>query len=342
MDETPEVLTRAQEDAIATRGVIEAELPAGAVRRDISGALDRAQRYLEICRRVFFSGAVTPALVTRIVTSASQIENMLYELRSSLAGGGDDISPNGFVVDNYISSCGEDLVSEMNRIIEADGPPPEDDPPSTLDHLLSQEVEDLNFLLSERAQVDRERSYMADIERLRATAADAAEEATRLAEVTAKAAGVSGIAGEAEALSIYAKKQLQAAEFFRWFAASLIALTLLAAIVVPHPASDDVAGAIYRLAIIAGAAGLATYFGRQAGMHRRNGNWASALLVQLKTFPALAESIRDEELKGRLFESFAQRLLLSAPEHGKPTSDETASVQSLLEAILKRLPASGS
>jgi len=342
MDELPEVLTRAQQDVEATQGVVAMGLASSVVGRDVAGALQRAGTYLEECQHILFSGAATPAMIARITTSASELMDMLRELRSSLAGEVGETTPFGFMIDTFLTSNSEHLVEDMQRKIEADGPPSPDEPPSTFDHLLSESTENLIDFIRDQERIDRERSYMAEIESLRATASVAAQEAAHSAELAAQAAGVTGIASESRALADYARKQLRAAEFFRWSAAMVILATLIAAIIIEHPTGDDIAGAIYRVAILAGAAGLATYFGRQSAMHRRNGNWASALQVQLRTFPALAESIRDEGLKARLFESFAQRLLLSAPEHGKPASDDTASVQSLLEAILRRLPSSGS
>ena len=184
-----------------------------------------------------------------------------------------------------------------------------------------------------------------EAERYRAVSADLLEEVQVLADEargTASslqdAAGMGGSASLSSHFEIYAKAEKQSANIFRGLTIGAIGIAVMCAVVLPHPASDDWPGIVYRLAVVLGIAGLGTYFGRQAGQHRRVYNWAKALQVQLQSFPAFMEAVRDEETSASIYAAFAKRVLGAPPEagHEADSSIDANQVIELATAVAKR------
>lgn len=168
------------------------------------------------------------------------------------------------------------------------------------------------------------------------SAATAAESA---ATVAREAAGMVGDANMALHFEKYARREWWSANIFRVAAIILIVCAVAAAAFLPHAAEGDWVGFGYRVAQIAGIAGLGAYFGRQAGQHRRIYNWARSIQVQLQSFPAFIEPVADEAVRGRIYDVFARRVLGSPPEKGvveMESSPVPAQMMELMTAVVKR------
>ena len=167
-----------------------------------------------------------------------------------------------------------------------------------------------------------------------------AEEARGAANSALAAAGLSGSASLSDHFAAYASTERRAANTFRGLTIAVFGVAVSAAILLPHPDANDWAGIVYRLAILLGIAGLGTYFGGQAGQHRRMYNWAKALQVQLQSFPAFMEAVRDEATTASIYVAFARRVLGAPPEKAASTNADSpvnaTQVVEIVAAFAKR------
>lgn len=94
---------------------------------------------------------------------------------------------------------------------------------------------------------------------------------------------------------------------------------------------------IWHLAVVAGGASIATYFGRQAANHRSLLNWASSIEVQLRTFEAYTSSVEGSEQQNVIRAEFARRVFGPQPEPGTKDTQtgESVGTAQLLELIAR-------
>lgn len=168
------------------------------------------------------------------------------------------------------------------------------------------------------------------------TAISKAETAARLAE---EAAGISGSSSLSEHFEQYARAERRSAELFRWLTVASIGGAVGVALLLPHPATGDWVGLIYRVLITTGVAALATYFGRQASTHNRSAGWAQSIKVQLQSFPAFIAPIPDGSTRNAIVKAFAARVLGSPPINTRRDEPAVSSSQiaELLGGIAKRV-----
>lgn len=89
---------------------------------------------------------------------------------------------------------------------------------------------------------------------------------------------------------------------------------------------------IWRITLVTGILGIATYMARQAGQHRTLATWASSICVQLQTFDAYTEQIGDPDQVNLLRAEFAKRVFGTQPQlKGEP--DQAAGAMDLLPII---------
>lgn len=89
---------------------------------------------------------------------------------------------------------------------------------------------------------------------------------------------------------------------------------------------------IWRITLVTGILGIATYMARQAGQHRTLATWASSICVQLQTFDAYTEQIGDADQINLLRAEFAKRVFGSQPQlKGEP--DHAAGAMDLIPLI---------
>jgi hypothetical protein len=104
-------------------------------------------------------------------------------------------------------------------------------------------------------------------------------------------------------------------------------------------ARPDWSQVIYHLAVVLGIGGLSAYLGRQAGQHRRVFNWAKAVSVQLRSFPAFIQPVASTEVLAQIYLAFSNRVLGAMPERagksGNPDAVGMAQVVELVAAMTK-------
>lgn len=89
---------------------------------------------------------------------------------------------------------------------------------------------------------------------------------------------------------------------------------------------------VWRITLVTGILGIATYMARQAGQHRILATWASSICVQLQTFDAYTEQIGDTDQINILRAEFAKRVFGNQPQlKGEP--DQAAGAMDLLPLI---------
>jgi hypothetical protein len=140
--------------------------------------------------------------------------------------------------------------------------------------------------------------------------AEAAEEAAMAARASA---GITADARLGEYFETYAKSELRTSAWFRGFTIGALAGTVILALTLPHGSAADLSTVIYRAVGVVGAAGFAAYLGRQAGQHRKNGNWARSLEIQLKSFDAFIAPVNDSSSRAIIYQQFATRVLGPPP-----------------------------
>lgn len=195
----------------------------------------------------------------------------------------------------------------------------------------------LRSLIAELTVVQRVDEFRRQTDRLSSQVQESVDDAQAAANLAQIAAGSAGEASLSLYFETYARQQLRSSVWFRVATIATIIAAIIVAASVPHGKSEDVVAAIYRIAIVAGVAGLATYFGRQSGHYRRVGTWAKGLQIQLQSFPAFMATISDEKTRNIVHEAFAKRVLGSPPE-ASSSSDTSAEVmtQPLIEALVRR------
>lgn len=168
----------------------------------------------------------------------------------------------------------------------------------------------------------------------------ALEKATAASDKATDAAGLTGNASLSTHFAKYAGGERWAANTFRVLTVGAVAGGLTGVLATGPLDPGDWAGITYRIAIAAAAAGLAAYFGRQAGQHRRMYNWAKSMEVQLQSFPAFIDSVEDED-RSAIYRTFSRRVLSAPPEKtGESNEDSVGAAQllDLITALTKRLP----
>ena len=189
------------------------------------------------------------------------------------------------------------------------------------------------------SQLEADNQTAASLEdtfRFREQAEGSAEAAQAAAEAAQSAAGITGGARLAQHFSDYADRELFTANMFRIFVVCAIVLGVAAAYLLPHPQAEDIIGLAFRGLQILAAAGLVFYLAGQATQHRRNGNWARALEVQLMSFSAFSSPISDEQTRAAIYDIFARRVLGPPPEKGAKENAAGIDPQ-LLEVVLTLL-----
>lgn len=188
--------------------------------------------------------------------------------------------------------------------------------------------------LVERVELsDQQLAREEETEALRARALGAVDEVEEAVTAARAAAGIVGDANLAIHFGNYANREAFAANAFRILTIATIIAAVVVAVQTPHPDAGDWVAFAYRLAVIAGVTGLAAYFGRQAGQHRRMFNWAKTTQVQLKSFAAFIAPVNDADVQGRIYETFAQRVLGPPPEKGVNQSEAQVLSPQLMDFI---------
>lgn len=292
-------------------------------------AKDRLNETLLRVRQLeMLEGQLPPGSAVELSLDAAfnRVANLLDQVMLQLSG----ISDNGArewaaKIDEEVLEAATKIQSDLDFYIETEKALGTDPRPS------------LRSLLTNATIARRVDLFLADTERLGAEARESVQDAKAAASQAQVAAGTAGEASLSTYFATYARQQLQSSNLFRL----ATILTIIAAIVIAvsgaRDADGDVTKAIYHVAIVAGIAGLATYFGRQSGHHRRVGTWAKAVQIQLQSFPAFMAAIPDDKIKGLIYEAFAKRVL-GAPPEASASSDTSAEVltQPLIDAVLRR------
>jgi len=165
----------------------------------------------------------------------------------------------------------------------------------------------------------------------------AASDATTAAENANTSAGIAADADLSVHFGEYAEGQLKTARNFRVATICVIALAIIAAAVIPHLPDEETVDYIYRGAQVLALAGLSGYLGRQAGQHRRIGNWARAMQVQLKSFAAFIAPIENEKTLAAVYDEFSRRVLGAMPEKAETKNDpSSAQLMEIVTALVKK------
>ncbi|MEV7636294.1 hypothetical protein AB0N71_08960 [Pseudarthrobacter enclensis] len=226
----------------------------------------------------------------------------------------------------------------------------------------SQRKEFAFLTVPEQAQLDTfalhigERLRQMDEKKALASAAQRAEEAaTNAAKSASAASSAAGKTADNEMASFYEKlgsdEQATANLFRRWAiglgaVAGALAWTFLSGgaglnVGWLEIAAGDYVHLIQRGLVLAAFLALATYLAKQAHQHRSMANWARSLAVQLKTFDAFLDAIKDSSVQDELRKTFAARVFGDHPAvKGEPAlSASSQSMAALTEALAKLVPA---
>lgn len=258
-------------------------------------------------------------------TGFHNVANLLESVISQLPGMTDEDAQ--FVargIDSEVEQAVEKIKNSLEQHIEINKTLAQD-PRPTIRSILS------NVTIAR--QVDE---FLAESVKVRDAARESLEKVKEAASQAQAAAGTAGESSLSTFFEAYALHELRSSNSFRVATIATIVGAIIVAVAGSKEVGDDLTRAIYHVAIVAGIAGLATYFGRQAGHHRRVGTWAKALQIQLQSFPAFMAAIPDDKVKGLVYEAFAKRLL-GAPPESKVSSDTSAEVmtQPLIDAVLR-------
>lgn len=183
-----------------------------------------------------------------------------------------------------------------------------------------------------REVVSEARAALARVNDQAKEAHEALEDARESANLAAGAAGEAGESALGVFFKEYADRELRSANAFRIATIILLGASLVAAILYalgPFSLERAISHAVQVLA----AAGIATFLGSQANGHRRTGNWARAIEVQLKSFPAFIAPIRASEVAERLYETIGRRVLGSPPKSREAASLDPALVAQLAATL---------
>lgn len=213
----------------------------------------------------------------------------------------------------------------------------------SLDVAIPQATQLVDFLSRTYSEITNQRL----IEQAHKTLSTAQAAATQATEAAASAEGAaenaqqaSGVAAESVLAAEYGKycdKEATSANWFRGFTIVLIAAGIALGYFLPHPDNWAVADAVYRIAILAGIFGLAGYLGRQAHHHRELSTWADAIRVQLLTFEAFLDPIRDPAIRDQLRVLFAGRVFGPSPQmKGEPSTTPSAEILDTLTTVVAK------
>lgn len=156
-----------------------------------------------------------------------------------------------------------------------------------------------------------------------------AEEAAKNARDQAGYAAGSELTKQFDELAV---KEQETTQRFRWLTAILVAVGVLGSLLLNPGDQTTTAQAIFRVALLAGVLGLATYFGRQAAHHRDLATWARTIKVQLLTFDGYVTPVIENDLRDQMRVAFAARVFGSSPEN-KDDGSATLTVPLLHEAL---------
>lgn len=145
-------------------------------------------------------------------------------------------------------------------------------------------------------------------------AQEAVREAQTAANEARNAAGFSAGSTLTAQFGDLAVDESKASKVFRgWTIVTVIVAVVLSFFL--GPSSDAQVGqALFRIALLAGLLGLATYLGRQAAHHRDLATWAGTIKVQLLTFDGYVAPVFDQNLQDQMRVAFATRVFGSSPE----------------------------
>jgi hypothetical protein len=168
----------------------------------------------------------------------------------------------------------------------------------------------------------------------------AAKIATGAANTAKTAAGITGDVVLSTFFGNYARDELRTAQLFRVATICSIGATVVLSVLflLLHTAFTDWNIFVPRLTLLAGIAALGTYYARQSSQHRRVGNWAKALHVQLQAFSAFMEPITDDGTRNEIFTAFSARVLGSPPASAKtpPESEVDPNILKMIMAFAPR------
>jgi hypothetical protein len=100
---------------------------------------------------------------------------------------------------------------------------------------------------------------------------------------------------------------------------------------------DEAMRVAYPLLIALAFIGLATYFARLAGHHRRQGSWSRSIQVQLESVDAFLGVINSDETRSKIHEVFANRVFGAPPERiGGRDNGMQIPIQELLTLLTKQ------
>ena len=169
---------------------------------------------------------------------------------------------------------------------------------------------------------------------------EAVEQANNARDEAKRAAGEAGVSALEASFKDYAKKELLASFVFRL--ATLIVLLGVGAfavvfLILPHASGGLTSEVVYRIAILTAFGALSAYLARQATHHRRNGDWAQAIEVQLKSFRAFVDPIPEGPSKEAMYDIFGRRVLGSPPDTRSASNDDLNLLMApLMEKMLRR------
>ncbi|MDF2917226.1 MAG: hypothetical protein K0S70_1443 [Microbacterium sp.] len=157
---------------------------------------------------------------------------------------------------------------------------------------------------------------------------EARASAARVMELETVARASAGNAGAADLsthFGDYADRELRLSFGFRVATFLGFGGSIAAALLLHLDISEiSVPSLVYRLTLTIGIAGLAAYFARLGGQHRRLGNWARSVQVQLQSLGAFTATITDETVRNQVQQEFARRVLGAPPERAAGGNDQVS------------------
>ncbi|MDF2991366.1 MAG: hypothetical protein K0S37_1880 [Microbacterium sp.] len=192
------------------------------------------------------------------------------------------------------------------------------------------------------------RIAVADTQELRDQVGTLVGQASAAADDAKAAAADIGSNELSKMYDTYASKHLSRAMWFRIATIALLGagIVLAASLVLggdfpelfgtrTPSRTSEWAPVAYRLAVVAGIAALAAYLGRQAGNHRRLGEWARAIEILLREFNAFIAKIADPKVRDEAQLAFARRVLGPAPDASRVVESASA-LQPVVDAFTRR------
>lgn len=172
----------------------------------------------------------------------------------------------------------------------------------------------------------------------------AALRAREAEEAARQIAGDGAASAIGEDFATYASQEARTAHRFRVATLAFLGVIIAVAVVFVIVPIDRSAGTgtdwqavIYRVAAISGLAALSAYLGRQSGHHRKTAQWAGSIAVQLKSWSAFLQPVRDEKTKAVLYEIFTRRVMGPPPESPVKGGETTNPLVEPLLSLATRL-----